>query len=139
MSGLGATQLAIVVLALLWLAIAAMVALVAARRYRIAEQVVVAARANARLLEISPARPLVVKPDGRIESDALLLRELGLEGAPGTLDELQGGDRGIAAEDLAMLAGDIAAARASAGKVARKVAVNGSSRVFEVRGGPAPV
>jgi signal transduction histidine kinase len=138
MGAIGATEVIIGALALLWLGIAALIALVAARRLRIADQILGAARANATLLEHSPARPLVVRPDGRIECDALLLRELGLVGTPKTLAELAGKDCGIIAEDLEALAADIAAARASAGRVARRVAVNGSSRVLEVRGGAAP-
>ena len=138
MGAVGATELIIVALALLWLGIAAFVALMAARRFRIAEQVLAAARANATLLEISPARPLVVRPDGRIEGDALLVRDLGLTAQPRIFADLHGNDGGIVPEDLERLAGDIAAACASAGKLARRVAVVGSSRVFEVRGGPAP-
>jgi signal transduction histidine kinase len=138
MGAVGTNDLVVVALALLWLGIAASIALIAARRFRVAEQVLGAARANATLLEISPARPLLVRPDGRIESDALLVRELGLGTPPKTLGDLAGKDGGILIEDLDGLVADISAARASAGKVARRVGVNGSARVFEVRGGPAP-
>jgi signal transduction histidine kinase len=138
MGAVGTNDLVVVALALLWLGIAASVALIAARRFRIAEQVLGAARANAALLEISPARPLLVRADGRIESDALLVRELGLPAQPKTIGDLAGKDSGILIEDLHSLVADISAARASAGKVARRVAVNGSARVFEVRGAPAP-
>jgi hypothetical protein len=92
MGAIGATEVIIGALALLWLGIAALIALVAARRLRIADQILGAARANATLLEHSPARPLVVRPDGRIECDALLLRELGLVATPKTLAELAGKD-----------------------------------------------
>src|SRR5207248_10372159 len=66
MSAIGATTFWIVALALLWLGIAAATAFVAARRFGLGEQVVAAARANATLLELTPARPLVVRADGRI-------------------------------------------------------------------------
>jgi signal transduction histidine kinase/PAS domain-containing protein len=138
MNALGANDLIVVILALFWLGIAAFVALAAARRFRVAEQVLEAARSNASLLEISPARPLLVRSDGKIDIDAMLVRELGLNAAPKAIGDLAAKDAGILAEDLEVLSADIAAARASAGKVARRVAVNGSSRVFEVRGGPAP-
>ena len=46
----------------------------------------------------APARPLVVRPDQRIEADAQLVRELGLHGIPTQLGELTGNDSGIAAQ-----------------------------------------
>jgi signal transduction histidine kinase/PAS domain-containing protein len=80
---------------------------------------------------------MVVQTDGRVEVDAQLLRELGLESSPERLSELAGEENGIAADDLAALQEDIEAARVSAGRISRKVRANGSGRVFEVRGGPA--
>ena len=138
MGALGATGLAIAALALLWLGIAAAVAVAAARRFRLAEQVLEAARANARLLELMPARPLLVHPDDRIEVDEQLLRELGLTERPPRLAELVGNDSGIAPDDLGILSSDLEIARASAGRLSRKVRAQGSGRVFDVRGGPAP-
>jgi len=138
MSASGATGLAIVAVVLLWLGIAAAMAIAAARRFRLAEQVLDAARANARLLQLAPARPLLVHPDGRIEVDQQLLRDFGLERAPSRLAELAGNDSGIAPDDLESLAGDIDAARSSATRMARKVRIQGSARVFDIRGGPAP-
>ena len=138
MSALTEPVLAIVALALLWLALGAALAIAAARRMRIAQTVLGAARSNAALLEISPAHPLLVRSDGRIESDPLLLRELGLDGDPKSLNDLSDADSGIDSEDLEALTADIAAARASGGRIGRKVQVNGSARVFDIRGGPAP-
>ena len=138
MSALTEPVLAIVALALLWLALGAALAIAAARRMRIAQTVLGAARSNAALLEISPARPLLVRSDGRIESDPLLLRELGLDGDPKSLNDLSDADSGIDSEDLEALTADIAAARASGGRIGRKVQVKGSARVFDIRGGPAP-
>ena len=138
MGALGATGLAIVGLALLWLGIAAAVAIAAARRYRIAQQVLDAAKANARLLEMTPSRPLLVHADDRIEIDDQLLRELGLEKRPSRLSELAGNDSGLAPADLDALASEIAAARASAARLSAKVGMQGSGRMFDVRGGPAP-
>ena len=138
MSSAVAIVAAIVALALMWLALAAAIAVVAARRFRLAEQVLEAAQANARLLSLMPARPLLVRPDRRIEADQQLLRDLGLEGAPATLGNLAGNDSGIAAEDLDALVADVEAAQASAGRVGRIVRAHGSARVFDVRGGPAP-
>ena len=137
-SGIGGTIWAIVALGLFWLAVAAAISIFAARRFRLAEDVLGAARASAALLEASPARPLLVRTDGRLEADPQLVRDLGLEQAPARIDDLAGNDNGIVAEDLEELTAEIEAARVSAGKVSRKVRANGSARVFEVRGGPAP-
>ncbi|MFL6721568.1 MAG: ATP-binding protein [Sphingomonas sp.] len=125
-------------LAALWIIVALGLSLVAARRFRLAQQVLDSARANASLIELMPARPLLVLPDQRIEADEQLLRDLGLDGRPATLADLVGNDSGIAAEDLAVLAADIEIARASAGRLSRTVHASGSARVFDVRGGPAP-
>jgi signal transduction histidine kinase len=138
MGAVGATNLIIAALALLWLAVGVALSVVAARRFALAEQVLGAARANARLIEISPARPLLVRSDGRIEIDAQLARELGLNSALKRLADLHGEHGGIVADDLVELTRQIETAAASASRVGAKVRLVGSSRVFEVRGGPAP-
>ena len=137
MGASGATTLAIAALALLWLGVAAAIALVAARRFRLAQQVLAAAQSNARLLELMPARPVVVHPDLKLAADERLTRDLGLKAPPRTLSDLGGNDSGIVPEELDALTADIAAAQASAGRLSRTVRLQGSSRVFEVRGGPA--
>ena len=93
MSAISATTIAIVAVALLWLALAVAMTVVAARRFRLAEEVLGAARANATLLDLAPARPLVVRPDERVEIDAQLVRDLGLHGTPARLAELRADDR----------------------------------------------
>ena len=138
MGGLATTGVIAAALAALWICIAAALSFAAARRFRVAQQVLSAARANATLLDISPARPVVVRSDGRIEADHSLLRELGLTSSPKVISDLNGSDNGIDADDLAALAGEIETARATATRIAAKVRVAGSSRVLEVRGGPAP-
>jgi signal transduction histidine kinase len=137
-NGHWAATTALIGLALLWIGVAATLAVVASRRFRLAQQVLDAARTNARLLELMPARPLVVRGDQRVEADPQLLRDLGLKERPTTLSELLGNDSGIAPDDLQALAADIDAARVSAGRISRKVRAHGSARVFDVRGGPAP-
>jgi signal transduction histidine kinase len=138
MSASGETILAIAAVALLWLGIAAAIAVVAARRFQLAQQVLAAAQVNARLLELMPTRPLVVRPGMRVEADEQLLRELGLNAQPRTLADLTGEDGGIDPQDLDALAADVATAQASGSRVSRTVRANGSSRTFDVRGGPAP-
>jgi hypothetical protein len=138
MSALGATTVWIIVLGLLWLVLAAAVSVLAARRMELAQRVLDAARSNAALLELTPARPLMVRPDQRIEADELLVRDLGLDREPKRIADLSGNDSGIARDDLEALAGEIEAAQMSAGRISRKVRAEGSGRIFEVRGGPAP-
>jgi signal transduction histidine kinase len=133
-----ATVGAVVALALLWLAIAAAVAVIAARRFHLAQQVLNSAQANARLIELMPARPLLVHPDLRIEADQQLLRDLGLDSTPATLSDLAGNDCGISPDDLGALIRDVEVAQTSSGRVARTVHAHGSARVFDIRGGPAP-
>lgn len=136
MGALSEGSLAIAALALLWLALAATIAILAARRYRLAQGVLDRARANATLLELMPARPMLVRPDDRIEADERLIRELGIEGAPSNLGELASKNAGILPEDLASLGSAIEAARASAARVSCQIRTGGS-RSFDVRGGPA--
>ena len=134
----GATSVIIAALALLWMAIAGALSLLAARRFRLAQSVLDVARANARLLELTPARPLLVRADGRIEADSQLARDLGLSSNAQSLADLVGDGSGIDAEDLEGLLQDIETAKLSVGRIARKVRASGSGRVFEVRGGTAP-
>jgi signal transduction histidine kinase len=138
MSAFTGTSIAIAGLAVLWIAIAAAVAIMAARRFRLAEAVLSVARTSASLLEAAPARPLLVRPDNRIEVDPRLLRDLGLAGSPARLDGLAKKGSGIDPDDLEALGADIEAARVSAQRLVRAVRTHGSARVFEVRGGPAP-
>src|SRR5215208_4356233 len=133
-----AMAVAVTALALLWLVVAAAVAIAAARRFRLAEAVLGAARSSAALLETTPARPLLVRADQRIEVDAQLVRDLGLARPPARLADLATDIGGIERSDLDELATDIEGARVSAQRVTRKIRARGSGRVFEVRGGPAP-
>jgi len=138
LNGQSVVIIAVAGLGLLWLGIAAAVAIVAARRFALAQQVLEAAKVNARLLEMMPARPLVVRADNRIEVDDQLLRDLGLDKKPVKLADMVGNESGIAPDDLHALAEDIADAQACSGRVSRTVRAFGSARVFDVRGGPAP-
>ena len=133
-----ATMIVVAALALAWIALAAAIAMVAARRFRLAETILGVARSNASLLEATPARPLLVRPDLRVDVDPQLLRDLGLKNAPVHLSGLTGNDSGLDARDLELLSAAIEGARVSAQRVAMNVRANGSGRVFEVRGGPAP-
>ena len=133
-----ATMIVVAALALAWIALAAAIAILAARRFRLAETILGVARSNASLLEATPARPLLVRPDLRVDVDSQLLRDLGLKSAPVHLSGLTGNDSGLDARDLELLSAAIDGARVSAQRVAMNVRAIASGRVFEVRGGPAP-
>ncbi|MBA3511636.1 PAS domain-containing sensor histidine kinase [Sphingomonas sp.] len=138
MSELTGASLIAIALAAVWILVAVAVSVLAARRLASAGSVLDSARSMASLLEVAPARPLLVRPDGRIEADPRLLRELGIDQAPARLADLAGGHVGIEKEDLDALVADVEAAAIACERVERKVRAAGSRRVFDVRGGPAP-
>ena len=138
MPGIATTSVIAIALAGVWILVAAALSFAAARRLQLARTILGTARANATLVEISPARPLIVRADNRLECDSRLVRELGLKAAPKTLADLHGNDSGLDTDDLTALTAQIETARASAAKLTAKVRIDGSPRVFEVRGGPAP-
>ena len=139
MSGAGGSIAAIVVtVAAAWLAIALALSLYAARRMRRANAILAAARSSAALLAAAPARPMLVRGDGRIEIDPGLLRDFGLDEDPGRIELLVGNERGLVAEDVDALATALDQSRRGAASVETQVRVAGSGRVFEVSGGPAP-
>ena len=138
MSGLSGVSLAAIALAALWITVAVVLSVIAARRLARAAALQDSARSLSSLLEVAPARPLLVRPDGRIEADARLLRELGLEQVPIRLADLAGDNAGIEKEDLDALIADVEAAAIACERVERTVRAAGSRRVFDVRGGPAP-
>ena len=82
------TAAAIIVIAVLWVVLAAALAILAARRLGRAQAVLGAARTMRSLLDAAPARALLVHADGRVEADGQLVRELGLAAAPQRLDDL---------------------------------------------------
>ena len=130
--------MAVIAVAAFWIIVAAVLSLLAARRLRRAEAVIGAARSISSLLAVAPARPLIVRSDGAIEPDPVLLREIGVEGEPARLSDLAGQSSGLDAADLEALAGDVAQAALTGGKIERQVRIAGSGRVLDVRGGPAP-
>ena len=131
------TAAVIIVLAAFWVAIAALLLIMATRRIARANAVLASARSTAALLRAAPARPVLVHADGRVEIDSHLQRELGLTEEPQKLDQLAGNDSGIVAEDLSALQSEIASARIGGPAIERQLRIAGSSRVLEVRGGLA--
>ena len=138
MVGLGGPAWLALGIAGLWLAIAAALLVLAARRIREANSVVDTAASMAALLDVAPARPLLVRPDGTVDADHRLLRELGLDVSINRWTGLTGDNSGFVDEDLAALKLAIDAAALSGTQIQQQVRAAGSSRVFDVRGGPAP-
>jgi len=138
MGELGGSAWLALVIAGLWLAIAAALLVLAVRRMREAGAVIDAATSMAALLDVAPARPLLVRPDGSLEADQRLLRELGLERSVTRWADLCGDDQGLIDEDLAALKSAVDASALSGTSIQRQVRAAGSDRVFDVRGGPAP-
>ena len=138
MSELATTSVIAAALAALWILIAAALSVVAARRLCDASSVVSAARSLQSLIELSPARPLVVRSDGGIEADSRLLREIGIAKAPKSLSDLVGSDHGFVAEDVEALSERVRQAAISGERVQCQMRVSGAGRVLDVRGAPAP-
>ncbi len=125
--------------AAIWIPVAAVLSLVAARRMRRANEVLAGAQSLASLLASAPARPLLIKADGTVESDEQFMREVGLGQEPRRLEQLSDGERGLRTEDLASLIETVRASSLSGERIEQSVRIAGSSRVLEVRGGVAPV
>jgi len=138
MNGQGALVAVLVSVAAAWLAIALWLSLLAERRIRRANAVMAAARMTAGLLADSPARPMLVGSDDRIEVDAALLRDFGLPREPARLDDLAAEGTGIDPADLATLRMALADTRLTAQPIEVQLRGVGSDRIFEARGGPAP-
>ncbi|QDP18739.1 sensor histidine kinase [Sphingomonas xanthus] len=129
---------AIIVLAAIWVAIAAVMAVMAARRLRRAEAVIGSARTMRAMLEAAPARAALIAPDGKVELDAGLLRELGLKELPASFTELGDEGAGFEPDDVEALGQAIDALRLGAAPIQRQVRLAGRDRMMEVRGALAP-
>ncbi|WP_260484025.1 sensor histidine kinase [Sphingomicrobium flavum] len=127
---------AIIVIAALWIGVAAILLVIAGRRISRANRVLGSARSLVKLLGAAPARPLLVEADGRIEPDQALLHDLGLGAAPTSLAALAT-ESGLSEEDAAKLEQAVDAALLSGDPVDLQLTFHDASRVFEVRGGMA--
>ena len=128
----------IIILAAFWVAIAAALMILASRRISRANSLLGGARSVASLLRSVPARPLIVRRDGAIETDTLLQRDLGLAVMPAHLDDLAADGRGIDPADLVALKADIQSSAIGGTAIVRQIRIAGSGRTVEVRGGLAP-
>ena len=117
-----------------WTLAAAWAILVARRRQKRAEMQLRSARRLARMVEESPALPLLVRSDGRIEASPRLAHWLGLDGIPQYLTELANGRRGLSADSLAELSEAVRRTQKTASPFRMAVTPQGSSRSLALRG-----
>ncbi len=129
---------AIIVIAALWVAFAAALAILAARRLRRAQRVLGGARTMRSLLDAAPARALLVHADGKVDADAKLVVDLGLAGVPQRLGDLAGEQSGFDREDLEAFAASLDDIRLGGSPVRRQLRLAGRDRVIEVRAALAP-
>jgi signal transduction histidine kinase len=115
--------------------LAAGVAIVAARRrQRRAEAIQRHARRLTRMIDESPALPLLVRADGRIEASHRLAQWLGLDAVPGYLSELAGEDTGLTAQSLEELQQAVLRTQKTAAPFRMVATPRGSSRSLALRG-----
>ena len=117
-----------------WTVAAGWVILAARGKERRAEATQRNARRLARLVDESPALPLLVRSDGRIEAPAKLAGWLGLDAVPQFLTELDAGDKGLAAEQLAELAEAVRRTQKTAAPFRMVATPRGSRRSLALRG-----
>lgn len=90
-----------------------------------------------RLLETSPALPLLVRSDGKLEASQRLMHWLGFEHLPAHISELNAPDAGMSREDLEALSQDVNLAQKSGKSFVRAVNVAGSEKALLIKGGLA--
>ncbi|MEO6388376.1 MAG: PAS-domain containing protein, partial [Croceibacterium sp.] len=92
------------------------------------------ARRLTRMIEDSPAIPLLVKADGRIEGPERLAAWLGLPKLPGFISELGGGDTGLQPEDLEQLRELVRKTQKTAAPFRMVATPKGSGKSLALRG-----
>ncbi|RPF72552.1 PAS domain-containing sensor histidine kinase [Aurantiacibacter spongiae] len=91
-------------------------------------------RRLSRMIEDSPAIPLLVKTDGKIEGPDRLAAWLGLARLPGYLSELDGGDTGLTEFDLEQLRDAVRRTQKTAAPFRMVVTPRGSEKSLALRG-----
>ena len=92
------------------------------------------ARRLARMVDESPALPLLVRVDGKIEAPPKLAGWLGLDGVPQFLTELDSGEKGLTAEALAELTEAVRRTQKTAAPFRMVATPRGSTRSLALRG-----
>ena len=137
-----ASPTALVLIALLlaaWTVAAGWAVLAARTRERKAESGQRQARRLARMVDESPALPLLVRADGKIDAPQRLANWLGLEAVPQFLTELDGGridggGGGLSAEQLTELTEAVRRTQRTAAPFRMVVTPRGSARSLALRG-----
>lgn len=117
-----------------WTVAAAWAILAARARAKRAESSLRSARRFARMVEESPALPLLVRSDGRIEASPRLGQWLGLDSIPQYLSELDTGERGLPAEKLEELSEAVRRCQKTAAPFRLVATPRNSSRSLALRG-----
>ena len=131
------SPVALVLLGLLlaaWTFGAVWLVLAAQARARQARAARSTARRLGRMIEDSPAIPLLVKADGKIEGPERLAAWLGLDSLPGFLSELDAGEAGLSAEDLDGLRDAVRKTQKTAAPFGMVVTPRGSGKNLALRG-----
>src|SRR6185312_8083699 len=117
-----------------WTFGAAWLALVARRQARQAKASRTTARRLTRMIDDSPAVPMLVKADGKIEAPDRIASWLGLDAMPQYLSELAGEESGLFESDLAELTQAVRKTQKTASAFRMVVTPIGSGRSLAVRG-----
>jgi signal transduction histidine kinase len=131
------SPVALVLLGLLlaaWTFGAGWLALAARQRARHAKAARSTARRLTRMIDDSPAVPMLVKADGKIEAPERIASWLGLDRMPGYLSELAGEEEGLFPSELAELSEAVRRTQKTASTFRMTVTPIGSSRSLAVRG-----
>ena len=132
---LNQTALALIGLLLAaWTVGAAWIALASRRRLKRAESGQRGARRLARMVEESPAVPLLVRTDGRIEAPPKLASWLGLDAVPQFLTELAGEGKGLPADTLHELNEAVLRTQKTGAPFRMVATPQGSTRSLALRG-----
>ena len=117
-----------------WTLAAALVVLNAQGKVRRAENARRSARRLTRMVDESPAVPLLVRADGRIEGPDRLAAWLGLDRMPGFMSELDDGVHGLPAEQLSELEDRVRHAQKTAAPFRMVVTPRGTTKSLAVHG-----
>ena len=129
------TELALIGVGLAaWTLGAALMILRATGKVRDAENARRAAKRLGRMVDESPAVPLLVRADGKIEAPERLASWLGLDKVPGYLSELDAGSYGIATEQLALLDENVRRAQKTATPFRMVVTPRGTTNSLALHG-----
>ncbi len=117
-----------------WTFGAVWVVISAQRRARKARAAHSAAKRLSRMIDESPAIPMLVRGDGKVEGPDRLANWLGLPRMPGFLSEFDTGEAGLTAEDLAELMENVRRTHKTAAPFRMAITPRGSEKSLALRG-----